>query len=99
MTFVSILFARIDDRIEAQHIDAPPFFIDLNLDQVVDAVIANWTDYNLKPFFHVPLGRIDAIRYRHKIFQDLENPTLLELVRSFAQLMREVREHLAQADK
>jgi DNA mismatch repair protein MutS len=96
---VSILFARTDDRTEAGLVDAPPFFIDLNLDQVVDAVTANWAEYNLKPFFHVPLSRVDAIQYRHEIFQDLENPTLFEHVRSFAQRMREVREHLTQADK
>ncbi len=97
MTFVSILFARPDDRVEAQH--APACFLDLNLDQIVDAVTEGWADYNLKPFFHSPLNRIDAIRYRHEVFRDLENPALFEPVRSFAQAMREVRAHLAQADK
>jgi DNA mismatch repair protein MutS len=92
MTSVSILFARADDRVEAQ--PAPAFFVDLNLDQIVDAVTRDWADYNLKPFFHAALKRIDAIRYRHEVFQDLENPTLLEQVRSFAQRMREVRQLL-----
>jgi DNA mismatch repair protein MutS len=92
MTSVSILFARADDRVEAQ--PAPAFFVDLNLDQIVDAVTKDWADYNLKPFFHVPLKRIDAIRYRHDVFQELENPALFEHVRSFAQRMREVRQHL-----
>jgi DNA mismatch repair protein MutS len=99
MTLVSILFARPDERVAAQQVDAPSFFVDLNLDQIVDAVTAGWADYNLKPFFHVPLNRIDAIRYRHEVFQDLESPKLFEHVRSFAQRMREVREHLAQANK
>jgi DNA mismatch repair protein MutS len=99
MTLVSILFATPDERVAAQQVDAPSFFVDLNLDQIVDAVTAGWADYNLKPFFHVPLNRIDAIRYRHEVFQDLESPKLFEHVRSFAQRMREVREHLAQANK
>ncbi len=99
MTFVSILFARADDRVEAQHVDAPACFVDLNLDQIVDAVTDGWADYNLKPFFHFPLNRIDAIRYRQAVFQELESPTLFEHVRSFAQRMREIREHLAQANK
>jgi len=97
MTGISILFARPDDRTEPQH--APACFVDLNLDQIVDAVTEGWADYNLKPFFHAPLNRIDAIAYRHEVFQDLENPELLEHVRSFAQSMREVRAHLAQAEK
>ena len=97
MTGVSILFVRPDDRTEPQH--APACFVDLNLDQIVDAVTEGWADYNLKPFFHAPLNRIDAIAYRHEVFQDLENPELLEHVRSFAQSMREVRAHLAQAEK
>jgi len=99
MTFESILFARPDDRVAAQHIDAPACFVDLNLDQIVDAVAEGWADYNLKLFFHAPLNRIDAIRYRHEVFQDLESPTLFEHVRSFAQRMRGVREHLTQANK
>jgi DNA mismatch repair protein MutS len=97
MTFVSILFARPDDRVEAQH--APACFLDLNLDQIVDAATEAWADYNLKPFFHAPLNRIDAIRYRHEVFQDLENTTLFDHVRSFAQCMREVRQHLILTSK
>jgi DNA mismatch repair protein MutS len=92
MTFESILFARADDRVEAQ--GAPACFVDLNLDQVVEAATKGWADYNLKPFFHAPLNRIDAIRYRHEVFQDLESPTLFEHVRTFAQRMREVRQYL-----
>src|SRR5262249_7494836 len=97
MTSVSILFARADDRVEAK--PAPAFFVDLNLDQIVDAVTKDWADCNLKPFFHTPLKRIDAIQYRHEVFQDLENPTLLEQVRSFARRMGEVRQILILTSK
>jgi DNA mismatch repair protein MutS len=97
MPFVSILFASPNDRVEVQQV--PAFFVDLNLDQIVEAITKGWADYNLNPFFHAPLDRIDSIRYRREVFQDLENPALFEPVRSFAQAMREVRAHLAQADK
>src|SRR5262249_10529270 len=97
MTSVSILFARADDRVEAK--PAPAFFVDLNLDQIVDAVTKDWADYNLKQFFHAPLKRIDAIQYRHEVFQDLENPALLEQVRSFARRMGEVRQILILTSK
>jgi DNA mismatch repair ATPase MutS len=99
MSFQSILFENPADRIETQHADAPPFFRDLNLDQIVDAIAAAWPEFDLKPFFYVPLSRIEAIKYRHEVMQDLENPTLFEQVKGFARNMRTVREHLAQAEK
>ena len=91
----SILFARREDRLSAQGVDAPAFFPDLNLDQIVDAVTSPWTDYNLKPFFYLSLHSADTIRYRHEVFQDLENPTSIEKVKSFAQHMHDLRVHLA----
>jgi DNA mismatch repair protein MutS len=95
----SILFARRKDRLSAQSATAPAFFPDLNLDQVVDAVTSGWTDYDLKPFFYFSLNRVDTIRYRHEVFQDLEIPASLEKVKSFAQHLRDVRVHLADLRK
>ncbi len=99
MSFPSILFERPEDFIDERQIDAPDFFVDLNLDQIIAAVTAGREEYNLKPFFYYPLNRIGAIEYRHEIMQDLENAALSEHVKSFSQQMRTVREHLAQADK
>ena len=99
MSFPSILFERPEDFIHEQQLDAPVFFVDLNLDQIIAAITAGREEYNLKPFFYYPLNRTDAIEYRHEIMQDLENAALFEHVKSFSQKMRTVREHLAQADK
>jgi DNA mismatch repair protein MutS len=95
----SILFARHEDRLSAQSANAPAFFPDLNLDQIVDAVTSPWRDYDLKPFFYFSLNRVDTIRYRHEVFQDLEIPASLKKVKSFARHMRDVRLHLALVDK
>jgi DNA mismatch repair protein MutS len=95
----SILFARQEDRLDAQRASAPAFFPDLNLDQIVDAVTSAWTDYNLKPFFYFSLNRVDTIRYRHEVFQDLENSATLEQVKSFSLRMRDVRTHLTLVNK
>ena len=98
MALLSILFDRPEDRTASQHARAPPpFFRDLNLDQVVGAVTAEWADYDLQPFYSAPLHRVEAVAYRHEVFQDLENPTVLARVRAFAQAMRDVRAHLANA--
>jgi DNA mismatch repair ATPase MutS len=99
MSFHSILFEKTDGAVKKETPEAPVFFADLNLDQTIDAVSAWKQEYNLKPFLYTSLNDIDAIEYRHEIFQDLENENLLESIKSFAQKMRKMREHLAQADK
>ena len=39
------------------------------------------------------------MRYRHEIARDLEKPEVFGSVRAFAEKMRRMREHLAQANK
>jgi len=99
MPFYSILFERPEDRAEGEAQAMPVFFVDLNCDQIVDAITAGKEEYNLKPFFYGHLRRVDAITYRHEVMQDLENPALTECVESFAQAMRELRRYLERVDK
>jgi hypothetical protein len=99
MTFYSILFASPGDRPSEERPDAPGFFVDLNLDQIVAAVTAGKEEYDLTPFFHMPLRDLDAITYRHEISQDLEHPDLFDHIGAFARSMRAVRDHLVQAGK
>ncbi len=99
VAFHSILFPRPQDGTNKETHDAPVFFVDLNLDQVIDAITAGKEEYDLKPFFYASLNDIDALAYRHEIMRDLENDILFKHVKSFAQRMRAMREHLVQADK
>jgi len=99
ITFRSILFEKPEDGIKDETIEAPAFFVDLNLDQIVDAIARGNPEYNLKPFFYNPLHDVDAVQYRHEVFRDLENENLFEHIKSFARKMRTMRQHLAQADK
>jgi len=99
MTFQSILFEKNEDNIKKETLAAPFFFVDLNLDQIIDAITAGRKKYNLKPFFYTSLNDIDAIKYRHEIFQDLENKTLFEGMKSFAQKMHTMRINLSLLDK
>jgi hypothetical protein len=91
--FQSILFDSAHAIVQETS-EAPEFFVDLNLDQIVDRITLGKQEYNLKPFFYTPLSSIDAIAYRHEILRDLENSDLLETSKAFAQRMREMREHL-----
>jgi DNA mismatch repair protein MutS len=99
MTFPSILFEKTEDSIKKETLEAPAFFVDLNLDQIIDTIAAGKQEYDLKPFFYTSLHDVEAIKYRHEIFRDLEHENLFEHIKSFAQEMRVMRQHLAQADK
>ena len=99
MDFHSILFIRTEDSIKTEAIEMPGFFPDLNLNQVIDAIVAGREEYNLKPFFYTFLSDIDAIEYRHEIMKDLENGTLFEYVKSFSEKMGAMRTHFDLSDK
>ena len=102
MTFHSILFERPEDSLKEDSLKEETessFVVDLNLNQIVDAITAGRGDYDLQPFFFSSLNSVDAIKYRHEIMQELENTNLSEAITSFAQKMRTMRENLAQADK
>ena len=97
--FHSILFDESEAGTDIGGREAPEFFTDLNLDQIVASMTAGRDEYNLKPFFYTPLSRVETINYRYDILRDLVNPALFGHIRSFAQEMRTMRGHLAQADK
>lgn len=99
MTFHSILFPTLNYGVNEEATDVPVYFVDLNLDQVVDAIVAGKPEYNLKPFFYHPLQDVDAVEYRQEIMRDLENDALLGAINMFAQKMRDMRIQLTQADK
>jgi DNA mismatch repair protein MutS len=99
VTFHSILFERPEHQSDADGREAPACFADLHLDQVVESITASRKDYDLKPFFYAPLPDVGAVNYRQEVFRDLEGEAAWACVRSFAEKMRSMRQHLAQADK
>jgi hypothetical protein len=77
----------------------PGCFRDLHLDQVVQAALARFGEYDLAPFFLTGPLEPETIAWRHEIFRDLENERLRRALLSFADAMRTLRRQLAAAGK
>ena len=61
-----------------------PFFKDLNLSVIVDAITRQIKDEDLKPIFYTLLNSDDDINYRLDVFNDLKNEDLRVALASFA---------------
>jgi DNA mismatch repair protein MutS len=79
--------------------EAPAFFRDLNLDQIVASIISGKQEYNLAPFFHRPLRTVEAVEYRQEVMRDLEDQSRFDAINEFANGQRSVRDHVGQAAK
>jgi DNA mismatch repair protein MutS len=92
--FRSILLPAHDDQRQSAGREAPAFFRDLHLDQIVQAVVERWREYDLAPFFHAPLDDLDAVTYRQEIMRDLDEGGLMQRIQPFSEWMRTMRMHL-----
>jgi DNA mismatch repair protein MutS len=99
MSFCSILGQTRDAVLPDKATEVPACFADLNLDQVVDAITSGRDEYDLTPFFYVPLHDAGDIAYRHEIMRDLENPLVLSRIKAFADAIQTMRRCRAQADR
>jgi len=88
--FRSILFPPGSEIERAECGEQPPCFIDLNLDQVVAAIVARRDEDVLRPIFHATYRSEDIIRYRQAVFADLERAEVLRAFPVFCETMRTV---------
>lgn len=97
--FASIVFpsGKEDTRNETE--EEPGCFGDLNLDQVVAAIVVKRDEAKLRPFFFSTYRDEEIVRYRQEVFRDLENPELLTLIPRFCDGMGRVRLDLEFAGK
>ena len=95
--FGSILFLEQDACIGK--CAEPDIFRDLNLDQIVEAITTGRDEYDLKPFFYMPLSSVEAITYRYDVLSDLESALVADHIASFASRMRQMRNSLALREK
>jgi hypothetical protein len=83
-TFRSILYRHIRADVPTEQAEAPEFFHDLNIDQIVAAVTGE-DEYDLKPIFYRQLADVDEIAYRQRVMKDLESPRLFARIGGFAE--------------
>lgn len=95
----SLLFNPVNGYLDAQGAGAPDFFADLNLDQVIDAIVEQKSEYDLAAFFYVPPRDEATVRYRQDVFRDLESELLRQHVRAFAEKMAVARRYLGLTEK
>ncbi len=95
--FYSILYTAPDDCRGQARQNAPVFFHDLNLDQIVDGITAGWREYDLNPFYYSHLTDLDTISYRQEVMRDLEDMDLMQSIQSFSKSMRMMRARLPTA--
>ncbi|WP_208446971.1 MutS-related protein [Burkholderia anthina] len=99
MADVSVLYDGPGVEVDSGEAMQPDCFRDLNLDQVVAAVIAGREAYDLEAFFYRNARDERTIRYRQDVMRDLERPAVLDRVNRFALNMRSMRACLQSAGK
>ncbi len=97
--FQSILFPPGLEQERAERNKQLPCFIDLNLDQVVAAIVAKRDEDALRPIFYSTYRNEEIIRYRQAVFADLERAEVFQAFPAFCETMRTVRANLAYADR
>jgi DNA mismatch repair protein MutS len=94
MKFNSILFETVENEIAEEICNMPEFFIDLNLDQVIQEILINKEEYNLNVFFYQKLKDVSTINYRLEVMRDLEDMNVHNSITAFSIEMKRVREFI-----
>lgn len=97
--FQSILFPPGLEKLRDEQTDEPACFVDLNLDQVIAAVVAKRDEGVLRPFFYSSYRNEEIVRHRQAVFSDLERSEVFRIFPAFCEAMRSVQANLAYADK
>ena len=97
--FRSILFPPGLEDLRAEQSEPPACFVDLNLDQIVAAIVDKRDEAVLRPIFYSPYRNEEIVRYRQAVFGDLEQSEIYAVFPPFCEAMRTVRANLNYAEK
>jgi DNA mismatch repair protein MutS len=99
LPFSSVLFEGSNSPDTPRRSEEPPYFSDLNLDQVAEALYGGRAEYDLTPTFYRSLVDADAIQYRQDVIRDIEEGDLAGYLNAFARRMRTMRYQLQRSEK
>jgi len=99
MIAVSVLFENPEDPRRASAFDMPDYFIDLNLDQILDGINGGLSEYGLQPMFFRHLANAQEVRFRQAVMRDLEEPGFLAKIKEFSSRFRSMRRSLDSLEK
>jgi hypothetical protein len=96
--FTSLLFDESSDTSAVG--EDRSYASDLNLDQIVGKIAGVREEHDfIATLLYRHLGDVDAVHYRHEVFRDLEDRSLFEQMRQFADAMSQARNHVGQVHK
>ncbi len=76
----------------------PPFFNDLNLDKVIDYIILQRKEFDLKNYFYTKID-LKTTKYRNEIFNDLIKNNLWEKFSSFSYFLKRFEDKQIKEEK
>lgn len=97
MNFHGVLYRNEENTklIEEQ----PDFFTDLNLDQIINGITEKKKDYGLDSIYYTSLQNVNEIKYRQDIFRDLQNSSIMRIVKIFSEKMEKMYRYLSGIDR
>ncbi len=93
MQSYSILFPKLEGAFSEQP-QQPAFFPDVGLDQLIEVLLKERGQYDLREYFYHPLGEVESITYRQEVMRDLEDREVLDALRRFSSTISRVRQYL-----
>lgn len=96
MKFISIL-SRDGNRKDIAE-EQPAFFVDLNLNPLIDEFQNRAKGYEVKKHFYGFPDRKEDIRYRREVLADLKKDSLFESVRLFTKNMYQARSYFSYSE-
>ena len=99
MLEASFLFDPASGTAEQAQRDCPGYFVDLNLNQVEDAIFKGRERYDLKNIFRLPLRDVRDVVFRQAILRDLEKVPVRLCFNDFFAGLGRVRECQAKIER
>lgn len=90
MDSYSILGSLYKERNTEDVCFMPEYFFDLNLDQIMECIMAEKKEYNLKPYYYELAEDYDTINYRQNVLKELGNKELQKAIIDFSRELKKV---------